>query len=53
MKHFMKEIFGFHQKKPPHASLVLLFQLHNKEEVICRNEKICTVVNCKNQFMMK
>ena len=45
----VKEIFGFQklkisfseilfQKKPPHASLVLLFLLRNRE-VICRNEK--------------
>ena len=45
-----KETFGFQklkilfgeilfQKKPPHASLVLLSQLHNREEIICRNEK--------------
>ena len=27
------------QKKPPLASLVLLFQLHNKEEIICKYEK--------------
>ena len=46
----MKESFGFQklkfsfseillQKKPPHASLVLLFLLRNREEVICKNEK--------------
>ena len=45
----VKEIFGFQKlkisfseilfpKKPPHASLVLLFLLRNRE-VICRNEK--------------
>ena len=45
----VKEIFGFQklkisfseilfQKKPSHASLVLLFLLRNRE-VICRNEK--------------
>ena len=45
----VKEIFGFQklkisfseilfQKKPLHASLVLLFLLRNRE-VICRNEK--------------
>ena len=49
----VKEIFGFQklkisfseilfQKKTPHASLVLLFQLRNREEVICRNE-ICVL----------
>ena len=46
----LKEIFSFQnlnisfskillQKKLPHTSLVLLFYLHNKEEVICKNEK--------------
>ena len=46
----MKEIFGFQklkislsetlfQKKPPYASLILLFQLGNREKVICKNEK--------------
>ena len=46
----VKEIFGFQklkilfneilfQKKTPHFSLVLLFQLRNREEVICGNEK--------------
>ena len=46
----VKEIFSFQklkisfseilfQKKPPHASLVVLFQLCNREEAICRNEK--------------
>ena len=27
------------QKKPPHTSLVLLFQLRKREEVVCTNEK--------------
>ena len=46
----VKEIFGFQklkisfseilfQKNPSQVSLVLLLQLPNREEVICRNEK--------------
>ena len=46
----MKEFFSFQklkisfceilfQRKPPHASSVLLFQLRHKEELICKNEK--------------
>ena len=37
-KNFFSEILF--QKKPPHASLVLLFQLCNREEVICINENV-------------
>ena len=50
MKHFSKRNFWLSklkilfseilfQKKPPHVSLVILFQLGNREEVIHRNEK--------------
>ena len=46
----MKEIFSFQKliisfseilflMRPPHASLILLFQMLNREEVICKNEK--------------
>ena len=46
----MKEILSFQKlkisfseilllKKPSHASLVILFYLHNKEEVICKNKE--------------
>ena len=46
----VKEIFSFQklkipfreilfQKKPPHALLILLFELLNREKYICKNEK--------------
>ena len=46
----MKEILSFQKlkisfseilllKKPSHASLVIFFDLHNKEEVICKNKE--------------
>ena len=49
MKHFSKRNFWLSklkilfseilfQKKPPHASLVILFQSRNREEVIYRDE---------------
>ena len=52
----MKEIFGFQklkisfseilfQKKPLHASLILLFQLRNREEVTCKIGKRVVVMN--------
>ena len=37
MKHFSER--NFYPSKDSHASLVLLFELRNKEEVICKNEK--------------
>ena len=39
----------YFQKKLPHASFNLLFELRNRLEIICKIEKTCIVIDCKNQ----